>query len=261
MYIVSAYYKVPNKVHKTHLNQDIPDIHTKVTSESHGFYIPHLVRFFKYIQTPVIFFTDEEMYAELKPLAGPNVKFVIQPFDMLRVFESYPQSFWERQRERDTEAYHTWQLGAIWANKKYFVQQAAEETPNEDWFVWMDAGCIRTDEWEPYLEDFTQRPFFKRIPGVYCQALASLPSLIDVCRYEHGNVIAGALIVFHRNFIQTYIDDYNECLNEYDKLGVSATSDQLVMCTTAVRYSAYIYCIERGKFWTPDEWFFFLALI
>ena len=258
MKIVSAYYKIPNKVARTKLY----DTTTSLTKEeAHSFYKPHLERFFKYIKEPVIFFTDNECYEELKDYAGSNVDFCIQSFSEIRVLKYYPQTFWEFHKSHDPDIFHTWQLGAIWANKKYFVQEASEKYENDDWFIWVDAGCIRTDAWEPYLEDFTHRPYIPLNEGVYFQGL-NVPPLKEIYTSNDPPFIAGALFIVHRKYINMYIDEYNRVLDYYTKNNKSAILDQLVMASLVNSWHMIkVIDINTLKIHVPDIWFFFLGII
>ena len=129
MIIVSCYYNIPSKQPKE-------------------FYYNHISRFFKKItwQT-IVFFTDSENYPLLSRLAGSNVKFIIQPFEDSKIFDVFSQEFWKEQIKYVPEKYHTWQLGALWASKIHFVKQASELYSSENWFIWVDAGSVRSESW------------------------------------------------------------------------------------------------------------------
>jgi len=253
MLIVTAYYKIPNKVKATH-----------GVADAHSFYMEHMKRLFKYIKTPILFFTDVECHKELRVYARDNVEFVIYPFEEIRSIKQYSIPFWEMETKHDGMPYNTWQLGAIWANKKYFVEEASERRPNNEWYVWMDAGCIRSDEWEDYLEDFTNRDYILK-EGVYMQALRPTPSDFLYCIRLNGNAqthsfIAGAIIVFHKTYIKKYIESYTEMVKEYIYENISVYDDQHIMSSIAQRYS-WIYPIQTIAKALPDIWFLFLAII
>ena len=210
-----------------------------------------ITRFFKFIKEPILFYTEESMLLKLQAIAGPNVEFVVNPFDSLSVFEKHPQDFWLRQAERDTEPYHTWQLGALWANKKYFLNEASKLYADE-WFVWIDAGCVRNDNWEKFLIYFTKRNTFNE-PGVYMQLLN--PVLTKEYFKWPDQYIAGAIILMHRDFIVPYIDLYNITLDKYDAIKVPAISDQYIMASMNAPWIHKIRNPLRNAY--PDEWFFF----
>lgn len=233
--------------------------------QPHSFYMDNIKRFFKFVTQPVLFFTSYAMSKKLIPLAGKNITFRIIEFNKLGVFNDFPREFWERQIQRDPESYHSWELGAIWANKKYFIREASNEYPDKEWFVWMDAGSVRKESWGPFIEPFTKRNFTSE-PGVYMQVLDRLPKDKTYFRYPDQHV-AGALILFHRSCIQNYINDYNTVLKEYDANNIAGTSDQYIMATLLNKYPQWTG-VERGLVkqfnyvnTCPDPWFFFLSLL
>jgi hypothetical protein len=235
MHLVSAYYTIPSK-------------------QPESFYIENIKRFFQFVKVPVLFFTDQATLLKLPP-AGENIQFRILEFKDLEVFQEFPQEFWERQITRDPEIYHTWQLGAIWANKKYFVKEAAK-TVKDDWLLWMDAGCIRTDRWAPFVERLGTRNY-TQVPGAYIQTLQPVPAK-NYFKYP-DIYIAGGLILFHRAYINIYIEQYNHNLKEYDINKIPGTMDQYIMASMT-QNSHFVHPVIT-KPACPDEWFFFLALL
>lgn len=242
MRIVTAYYSIPSK-------------------QSHDFYMQNIVNFFKYIRAPVVFFTDQNIYTDLSSIAPPNIEFQIKPFEEMTIFQEFPKEFWETQITRDPEPYHTWQLGALWANKKGFVK-VASELYKDDWFLWVDAGCIRKPTWKEYAIKTGLRNYPLE-PGVYIQCLNRMPQGKTFFTFP-DRYIAGALIAFHRKYIDEYINEYNKMLNTYNSIKVSATMDQYIIASLNVKKSKYIHFIERMQMTDyvqscPDAWFFFLA--
>jgi len=231
MIIVSAYYTIPSKKPKE-------------------FYYEHIQRFFRKLNwQKIIFFTDQENYNSLKVFAGPNVQFVIQEFDDLPVFHDFSQDFWKREILIDPEPYHTWQLGALWACKSYFVSTASELS-DEQWFVWVDAGCVRTEEWN--LDDFTRHNTFSE-PGVYVQLLNPLPKQ-EFFQFDKKSYIAGSHILFHRSKIDLFIQSYKEVVDKYIRNKKCIIDDQYIIASMNVTpVMNVISC--------PDKWFFFFSII
>ena len=238
MIIVSAYYTIPSKKPKE-------------------FYYEHIRRFFRKLNwQKIIFFTDQENYESLKLFAGPNVQFVLQEFDDLPVFQDFSQDIWKREILVEHEKYHklhTWQLGAIWASKSYFVRRASEVV-NDEWFIWVDAGCVRTEEWN--LDDFTRRNTFSE-PGVYVQLLSTLPSKEF---FEFPDVfISGSHILFHRSFIQSYIESYSKTIIQYIENKYSIIMDQYIIASMC-KDSSFLKTVPY-KISCPDRWFFMFYVI
>ena len=204
MLLVSCYYNIPSKNTKE-------------------FYYSQIEFFFNFINTKIIFFTDQENYVELKKFAKDNIHFCIMSFESLRVFSEFNKEFWDRQEERDIEKYHTWQLAALWANKKYFVQEASELFPENEWYMWIDSGCIRDKSWENTCSQFTKRNYTLS-KGVYVQLLNNIT--IDKIYFQFPDIYtAGALILFHKNFIYKFISDCNKMLIIYDLNNICGNSE------------------------------------
>lgn len=238
MIVVTCYYNIPSK-------------------QSKEFYYEHINRFFqKLTWQKIIFFTDEENYIYLKDFAGPNIEFILEEFNNLPIFQDFPEEFWQREILFEHEKYHqvhTWQLGALWGCKSYFVRTASELLNNE-WFVWVDSGCVRTDEWD--LDEFTRRNTFSE-PGVYLQLLTPLP-----CKefFEYPDVfIAGSHILFHRSYIQPYIDIYSKTINQYIENKYSIIMDQYIMASMC-KDTSFLKTVPYDIS-CPDRWFFFFNVI
>jgi hypothetical protein len=169
----------------------------------------------------LFFFTDEENYVSLKEFAGSNVEFIIQNFEDSKIFRDFPYHFWKEQIQYDPEKYHTWELGAIWASKSYFVKKVSDLYPTEDWLIWVDSGCVRKEEWN--LDDFTRRNKITE-PCVYLQLLK--PLLSKEFYNFPDKFIVGSHILFHRTCIDSYIQTYRETVNKYINKKTSIISDQ-----------------------------------
>lgn len=221
-----------------------------------------LTNFFKYLRgKPITFFTDAETYPFIRKIANDTTDIQVRDFNHFPIFQDLSVAEWKEHMEMDTEKYHTWQLGAIWASKSYFVKETAELHPEENWFVWVDSGCIRTPAWEPHLEDFTTRDMILTRPGVYLQLLRPLPTSPDLIEFHPTEkYIAGAIIAFHREYIHQYIDEYVKIFKEYTAAKKPAICDQFVMTTAAQRFK-WIHAIQPRIKAVPDMWFFFLAVL
>jgi len=235
MIIVSGYYTIPSK-------------------KSKEFYYGHIQRFFKKLTwQKIIFFTDQENFLSLRHFARSNVQFVLQNFNDLPVFQDFSEEFWKEQMKSNPEQYQTWQLGAIWASKSYFIRRASELS-HDEWFVWVDAGCVRTEDWN--LNNFTRRNTFSD-PGVYVQLLHALPSK-DL--FELPDVfIAGSHILFHRSKIDFYIESYKENINKYIQNKKCIINDQYVIASMC-KDSSFLKLVSYNVS-CPDKWFFFFSII
>ena len=239
MLLVTAYYSIPSK-------------------QPSSFYYEHIRRFFKYIKIPVLFFTDDENYNILKKIAGTNIEFYIQEFETLDIFNHYPIEFWKSHIAKDPQnIYHTWQLGALWANKSLFVKKASIINPNYDWYMWVDSGSIRSDSWQTLLETFGTRSL-PITPGVYKQLLKPIPQKHF---FEFPDIyVAGSHILFHKTYIDNYNFAYLSVLDNYNKHNISVIMDQYIMATMSLRYSFVKTILYNPEIKAIDKWFFFFCL-
>jgi hypothetical protein len=239
MLVVSGYYKIPSK-------------------QPHTVYMGWIKTFFELIKVPVLFFTEQESLSELQAMAGPNVIFRICPFHQLDVFQEFPMQFWNDMKQIDPLSIQTAELGAIWASKKYFVKRAAEAYPDEEWFIWVDAGCIRNEDWREHCRNFTKRAL-PSIPGIYMQRFDPVP--LEKEFFVHPDKhIAGGLILHHRDFIDRYIEDYNTELKQYSENKYCGIMDQYIMASMSKKVT-YVTMIpvENPDLPVYDPWFYFLA--
>jgi len=242
MLVVTAYYNIPSK-------------------KPSSFYYEHITRFFRFVKVQVLFFTDEENHNKLKDIAGDNITFYIQPFENMGIFNEFPIDFWKYQITKDPEKYHTWQVGALWANKSGFVKQAAELYPIHDWYMWVDCGSLRTDDWEPQLHDFGKRAL-PESSGVYLQVIRTMPAKRQLfgfrtesdCDYH----IAGSHILFNKEYINRFIQSFYTIIREYSTCGKSLISDQNIMNTMS--YDNHFMKLIPNNVNCPDGWFFFFCV-
>jgi len=239
--VVSAYYKIPSK-------------------STHEKYMEYMKLFFQFFKgKKVMFFTEQSVLDELhdKNIDTQGIEFILKKFNDLPILNKFPYSFWLRQKERDIETYHTPELGIIWSSKKEFVREASELLPEEQWFIWVDAGCVRKEEWLKFSNDFGTRNIPQN-PGVYVGQLIPVPSknffmYPDTC-------LSGTISAFHKDYIKLFCEKYDDMLQTYDNAKVSATSDQYIV-RSMMNKDDWIVPITllRNTLQVPDVWFFLLA--
>ncbi len=113
-------------------------------------YTVWVANFLKYIDTPIVMFSEGKTYdwlCKLREEAGLLDRFfpIQKAFDELEFSSPEWVDIWDRQNslgywkdQRFQEVYR------IWANKSYFVTEAIQKNPFEsNYFVWCDAGCWR----------------------------------------------------------------------------------------------------------------------
>jgi hypothetical protein len=237
MIIISCYYEIPSK-------------------QSKEFYYENIKRFFRKLSwQKIYFFTDQSNYDSLKILAGKNVNFIIQAFENIPIFKDFSPEFWKKEILNDPEKYHTWQLGALWACKSYFVRQVSDMYFGDEWFVWVDAGCVRTESWN--LDDFTRRNVISQ-PGVYLQLLNNLSNK-EFFQYGGGSYIAGSHILFHKSLISNFIENYKQTINKYIENKLCIIDDQYIIASM-IKTSVFLKPIIFNGI-CPDRWFFMFYVI
>jgi len=238
--IVSAYYKIPSK-------------------KPHSFYVAHLQRWIRsVINTPVLFFTTEDVKAEIESWGYPlsHITFEILNFSQLSGW-SLGADFWNRQKLRDPESYHTPELAVVWYEKKEFVRRAIEKFPNENIFIWCDAGCIRND-----LSEITARNGFgtRRLlddDKIHLQYIRTIP--VEKF-YKYPTIcIAGAIIAGNKTAWLSHCILYDSVIREYDRNNVCVNMDQYII-KSCVDLNPLLYTLEKPNN-TLDKWFFFLGYL
>ena len=106
--VVSAFFKIPSK-------------------QPYSFYREHLTRWFRSIRCPVIFFTTPDVWDDIVSM-GYDMSNVIVQYETIEQWKAWElgREFWDRQKERDVESYHTPELAAIWYEKKEFIKRATD---------------------------------------------------------------------------------------------------------------------------------------
>jgi len=124
--------------------------------------------------------------------------------------------------------------------------------------MWVDAGCVRKEEWEPVLKKFGTRIFFQLNPGVYIQSLNNNIPNKDYFTYEYGvDYIAGSHILFHKDYIDIFIDKYTEIVYNYIKNNAPVIMDQYIITSMSLKFD-FIHSIIYDKSMNAiDRWFFF----
>lgn len=221
----------------------------------------HMHRWFRAVSAPVIFFTSADVKAELDSYgygAKPNVRIVVMDFTELTAWSRWGRAFWERQKERDPEKYHTPELAAIWYEKKEFVRRAIELDTAASVFVWCDAGCVRDQASETAMRLFGTRGGLLDDGKLHIQHIKSIETR-DFYRYP-DMCIAGAILAGNRHAWQTHSAVYDEQNNRYDTAGVCANSDQYIT-RSCVNTTPELYALHTPPNNVIDRWFFLLQVL
>jgi|APCry1669190327_1035288.scaffolds.fasta_scaffold00215_20 disulfide oxidoreductase YuzD len=238
--IVSAYYKIPSK-------------------RSHEIYMPNIIRFFESVKSvSVIFFTTPDVIQDIRDSTNTDhVMFVCIPFEELRAFEKFGIDFWVRQKERDPETYHSYQLGAIWYEKKEFVLRAMEFI-KADVYMWCDAGCVRDIASGERAKLFGTRTVYPTNNNkLHLQQIGNNIKS-DFYMYPYM-CIAGAIIVGNIQAWKEYSELYDSVLIRYDSHNVPAIMDQYII-KSCVDLKPELFVLYP-QLSTIDNWFKFLEFM
>jgi hypothetical protein len=243
--IVSAFYEIPSKA-------------------SLSFYLPHLDNFFHYISQYCIFFTNKSTYLKIEHIVAKynnkNITIHLLEFEDLPSFKFRNYDFWKKQCEIDVEKYHTPELSIMWFNKQHLVKKSQEFT-DFDYYIWCDAGCIRSDSWKEICKEFGHRNNITN-DKIFVQLLNPLPSDKNFFVYP-DTYVAGAIIAANKNMWDVYINIYNNMLDCYSMNFVCSNSDQYITASCINKFpnlfNAVLYNDDIHS--CPDIWFFFLKYL
>ncbi|MGI9345930.1 MAG: hypothetical protein ACR2PW_06680 [Gammaproteobacteria bacterium] len=139
--LVSAFYLLPSSRH----------------SAEH--YFECLKRLLHTVKTQQVIFTDshtrQQIFSRFQLSSIPHVRLVDWPMQNFKT-QAYRAVFEQQYRhmEISAEAYVV-EHYAIWNEKVSFVHQAMQLYPQQDFFVWIDAGSLRNDH---YAEKYQYLP-------------------------------------------------------------------------------------------------------
>lgn len=239
--VVSAYFKIPSK-------------------QSHEWYLPNLVRFFRGITSNTVFFTTPDVITDIqKYTPTDHVNIVYMRFDDCHALgEEYGRDFWEQQYSRDPERYHSPELGVIWYEKREFVRKAMDIVPDADVYIWCDAGCVREDISEKIFKFFGHRQLIQTDDGrIHLQQV--FPAL-DFKFYVYPKCFLGcAIICGNKTAWNAYRTVYDDTLKKYDKREISGISDQYV--TQSCVYTVPELFVLHTEETYGDQWFKFINLL
>lgn len=238
--IVSAYYKIPSKA-------------------PHGWYLPHIIRWFHVMnQLPhrVHFFTTPDVRDEVSHYVDTSrFNFHFIPQELFTAL-NLGREFWERQRSRDPEEYHSPELAMVWYEKRHFVRRVMEIDSSKV-FIWCDAGCIRDCVSEEVAMKFGLRRVQLNDDKLHMQVI---DQFIDKEFYQYpDSTLACAIMAGNRTAWNRYIELYEQSLLDYDVAGIAGSSDQYVS-VRCVRKNpdAFKFYANFGR---VDKWFQFLELL
>lgn len=238
--VVSAFYKIPSKM-------------------PYDWYLPNIVNFFKSVKAvPVVFFTTPDVIEDIQQYTTTeHVKIIYLPFEDLNAFKKHGVEFWERQKLRDKQEYHTYQLGAVWYEKKEFVLRAIDINPC-DIYIWCDAGCIRDQLSVTLSSTFGTRTTYDLNDNRMHIQQVNDDQKETFYTFSY-RFVAGALIAGNVRAWKEYSELYDSTLLKYDMNGVPGTSDQYITKSCIDDRPELFVLYPHNS--TIDHWFKFLEML
>jgi len=218
--VVSAYYPMKSKYSIDNYKEWIQNLYGNI-----GF---NLVFFTNKEYTPFI----EEVRKNFKD----KTKIITLEFEDFEALKKYPMSFWEDQKKKDHEDYHTPDMYILWYEKKEFLKKAIDMNPfNTDYFVWTDAGICRDKNWIPFLKDY---PSIDKIPNdkIVINLLEDFSdkNINYDFQYVLTNVGAG-ILAGKKDTWNKYYSLYDEIFNMYINDGRFIGKEQNIMTSMVIK--------------------------
>jgi hypothetical protein len=249
--VVSAFYEMPSKY----------PLNT---------YKEWMGYFLRNINCHLVFFCEESMrefVEEAREEYMDRTEIVILPREQWTMNKKYPETFWRKQFTMDPEKelHKSTDLYKVWHEKKEFVKRAIALNPFEhDDFIWMDAGCIRSEDMASLVTNF---PHASRIPTNRMLLLNVQPfSKQDntIYRFEKGVSIQGGVTGVARIGGGVYAGStrmwnqfdkaYNTIFEKYVTANVFLGKDQSLLATLVLENNKLVSLVEPKPFFA-DPWF------
>jgi len=197
------------------------------------FSINHYMEWLQFWKTQpcnLVFFTSPEFVSLIESLRCnyTNTKVIGLPFDELEAFQKYSKDFWIEQKTLDHEIYHTYELYAIWYEKKEFVRKAIILNPfSTSKFVWCDAGICRDNTWIPIIKTF---PASNKIPDNKFLVLR----ITDFEKHDDFlkiNCVGGGILAGSKECWIDFCDSYDKMIQKYNDKKKFIGKDQSIIAS------------------------------
>jgi hypothetical protein len=249
--VVSAFYEMPSK-------------------QSLSTYKEWMGHFLRNINCHLVFFCEESMREFImnsRESFMDKTEIIILPREQWTMNKKYPETFWKKQFNMDPEKelHKSTDLYKVWHEKKEFVKRAIALNPfDHDDFIWMDAGCVRSEDMASLLLNF---PHASRIPTNRMLFLNVQPfSKQDntIYRFEKGVTIqggvtgvariGGTMYAGSRRMWNQFDKAYNIVFDKYVVANVFLGKDQSLLATLVLENNKLVSLVEPKPFF-GDPWF------
>jgi len=240
--VVSAYFRIPSKFPQQN-------------------YFYWIKNFLEHIPCNLVFFTEQELIPLFTSWRGEYIeRTVFIPFklDNAEAYKKYGHAFWEAEKKKDSESYHTPELYVIWYEKKEFVLKAIASNPfNHKKFLWCDAGGFRITSWFHRVQNFTNpdmihptKFFLLNIEPFNESELQDPFSDFSKLSRIGGGYLAASAATWKEFSIK-----YDNMLNMYKEKGLFVGKDQNIMASMYIEDPEFFNLVLTDNT-CEDIWFY-----
>jgi len=253
--IVTCYYKFPSK-------------------HSYNEYSKWMTNFLTTVETPMVIFTNDESYEDIKQLRQWNEKntiIITRPLDELYCAQPKYIKYWMKDWQRDGErGYHNINLYIVWNQKSKFVEEVIEQNYfNTEYFCWCDIGCFRTKEG---LDKYKQFPNIEKIENTNTKdkiQLLNIEPFIDKettyvndIKYNSSKIInifqlqcriGGTIFLGHKIAWKLWIPTFYTMMETFMQNDTFTGKDQDIMAMVVLMYPSLVNLIKAP---TKNDWFY-----
>jgi hypothetical protein len=225
--------------------------------------------FLKYIQLPLVFYSDGDMYNVIKCILEESKnggwKLIKKPLEELEYGDESWMNYWRScvkgGMNGRVNSPHVFQ---IWANKLTFLEEVSTENPfDSEYFYWCDSCCWRD---EAFTENYLSSWKLPLTPGFHCAWIGEYSQNLkplDILLNGKNPTIAGGVIGGDKSMLSfiklafqyTYIIAKKYMLVDLNDQHILAAS------TIGVKGVHYWFCKEYKLPEGGDPWFLFQYLI
>jgi len=221
------------------------------------------------IPCQLVFFCEDsfrEFVEECRSEFLNRTRIIVLPREEWVANKKFKQSFWDIQYRADPEKelHKSSDLYKVWYEKKEFVKRAIDLNPfDSDDFVWMDAGCVRSEAVAHLARDF---PIASRIPTnrmllLNVQQFSKQDNIvynfqqnIQIQALGGGARIGGTILAAPARVWNLYSKAYDLVFNKYNTAGLFVGKDQNIMATLVLENKKLISLVEPKPLFA-DPWF------
>ncbi len=215
---------------------------------------------FMKLSAPILLFTSETYAQKFQTMRtnGQPLKIIVRPFHQLYAWQTY-ENKWKQTAKLDHESYHSPELYAVWAQKMFFVAEAAEANYfNTNTFYWCDIGAFRDPNISSdMLATFPRSDILESIsPAILMNSVSPLTEEDKFTKnFKHVDRLVGGLWGGTKKACVRWKNAYEAELVRQFRKGVFAGKDQTVMLLMYLSDPSLVV-IVKPTVSAGNQWFF-----